>query len=65
MTVGPVTVTRELPETLRRAAVRTGWRMVASAAFERIEVLRLREATVYLTAEAARHASWRAVPATT
>jgi hypothetical protein len=53
---------RELPETWRRAEGGKGRQLVASALFARIDVLGLREATVYLTAEAARHGFAAALP---
>ena len=53
---------QQLPETWRLAGAGPGRRQLASALFERIEVLGLREATVYLTSEAARHEFAAALP---
>lgn len=46
---------RDLPETWRKAADGSGRRLLASALFDRIEVLGLREATVHLSDNAVRH----------
>ncbi len=46
---------RELPETWRRAEGGTGPRLLATALFDRIEVLGIREATVHLSVHAVRH----------
>ncbi len=54
----------ELPETWRKAETGTGRKLLASALFERIDVLGLREATVYLTAHAARHGLAAVLPET-
>ena len=54
---------QELPETWRRAAAGDGRRMLASAVFERIEVLGMREATVHLSEHAIRHGLGAALPA--
>ncbi len=53
---------RDLPETWRRAEGGRGRQLLAGALFERIEVLGIREATVYLTPEAARHGFAAAIP---
>lgn len=45
----------ELSETWRKAAGGRGRQLLASALFDRIDVLGLREATVHVSAEAARH----------
>ena len=42
-------------EPWRRAGAGRGRQLLASALFDRIEVLGLREATVYVSANAARH----------
>lgn len=46
---------RELPETWRKAEGGSGRQLLASALFDRIDVLGLREATVHLSAHAVRH----------
>jgi hypothetical protein len=46
---------QELPMTWRKVDGGTGRRLLAGALFERIDVLGLQDATVYLTAHAARH----------
>jgi len=46
---------QELPETWRRAAGGEGRRLLASAVFDRIEVLGMREATVPLSEHAVCH----------
>ena len=53
----------ELPETWRRAEGGAGRRLLASALFDRIEVLGIREATVHLSAHAVRHGLAAALPA--
>ncbi len=45
----------ELPDTWRKATGGLGRQLLASAPFDRIDVLGLREATVYVSAGAARH----------
>jgi hypothetical protein len=54
---------RELPETWRQADGGPGRRLLASALFDRIEVLGIREATVHLSAHALRHGLAAALPA--
>lgn len=53
---------QELPETWRRAAGGEGRRLLASAVFDRIEVLGMREATVHLSEHAVRHGLGAALP---
>jgi DNA invertase Pin-like site-specific DNA recombinase len=53
---------RELPETWARASGGRGRQLLASALFDRIEVLGVREATVHLTAHAVRHGLAAALP---
>ena len=54
---------RELPETWRKAKGGKGRQMLASALFDRIDVLGIREATVYLSAHAVRHGLATVLPA--
>jgi hypothetical protein len=54
---------KELPETWRRADCGPGRRLLASALFDRIEVLGIREATVHLSSHAVRHGLAAALPA--
>jgi hypothetical protein len=53
---------KELPETWRRAAGGSGRAKLASALFERIDVLGLQEATVHLSRHAVRHGLGAALP---
>lgn len=53
---------QELPKTWQKADGGTGRQMVASALFDRIEVLGLREATVHLTEHAVRRGVAAALP---
>lgn len=53
---------RELPETWRKAEGGSGRQLLASALFDRIDVLGLREATVHLSAHALRHGLAQALP---
>jgi hypothetical protein len=52
----------ELPDTWRKAEGGRGRQLLAAALFDRIEVLGLREATVHVSAEAARHGLAAALP---
>jgi len=54
---------RELPETWRKAEGGPGRQLLASALFDRIEVLGIQEATVHLSAHAVRHGLAAALPA--
>lgn len=54
---------RELPETWRKADGGNGRRLLATALFDRIEVLGIREATVHLSSHAVRHGLAAALPA--
>jgi hypothetical protein len=54
---------RDLPGTWRAAADGLEQQMIASAAFRRIDVLGLREATAHLTDDAVRHGVAAALPA--
>ena len=54
---------QDLPETWRRAEGGSGRQLLASALFDRIEVLGIREATVHLSAHAVRHGLAAALPA--
>jgi hypothetical protein len=54
---------RELPETWRKADGGNGRRLLATALFDRIEVLGVREATIHLSAHAVRHGLAAALPA--
>jgi DNA invertase Pin-like site-specific DNA recombinase len=53
----------ELSDTWRKAEGGRGRRLLAAALFDRIEVLGLREATVHVSAEAARHGLAAVLPA--
>lgn len=53
---------RELPETWRQAEGGSGRQLLASALFDRIDVLGLREATVHLSEHAVRHGLAAALP---
>ncbi len=55
---------QELPKTWRKADGGTGRRLLAGALFERIDVLGLQDATVYLTAHATRHGLAAVLPET-
>jgi hypothetical protein len=54
---------QDLPETWRRAEGGSGRQLLASALFDRIDVLGIREATVHLSAHAVRHGLAAALPA--
>jgi DNA invertase Pin-like site-specific DNA recombinase len=54
---------RELPETWRKAEGGSGRQLLASALFDRIDVLGIKEATVYLSPHAVRHGLGAALPA--
>ena len=54
---------RELPKTWARAKGGKGRAMLASALFDRIDVLGMREATVHLSAHAVRHGLAAVLPA--
>jgi hypothetical protein len=54
---------RELPKTWAKAKGGQGRAMLATALFDRIDVLGLREATVYLSAHAVRHGLAAVLPA--
>ena len=53
---------RELPETWRQAEGGSGRQLLASALFDRIDVLGLRQATVHLSEHAVRHGLAAALP---
>ena len=53
---------RELPETWRKAEGGSGRQLLASALFDHIDVLGIREATVHLSAHAVRHGLSVALP---
>ncbi len=54
---------QELPETWRKAEGGSGRQLLASALFDRIDVLGMQEATVHLSAHAVRHGLAAALPA--
>jgi hypothetical protein len=54
---------QDLPETWRKAEGGSGRQLLASALFDRIDVLGITEATVYLSAHAVRHGLGAALPA--
>ena len=54
---------RDLPETWRKAEGGSGRQLLASALFDRIDVLGVQEATVHLSARAVRHGLATALPA--
>jgi hypothetical protein len=54
---------RELPKTWAKAKGGKGRAMLATALFDRIDVLGKREATVYLSAESVRHGLGAVIPA--
>ena len=54
---------QDLPETWRKAEGGSGRQLLASALFDRIDVLGIQEATVHLTAHAVRHGLAAALPA--
>jgi hypothetical protein len=53
---------RDLPETWRKAEGGSGRQLLASALFDRIDVLGIQEATVHLSAHAVRHGLAAALP---
>jgi hypothetical protein len=53
---------RELPETWRKAEGGSGRQLLASALFDRIDVLGMQAATVHLSAHAVRHGLAAALP---
>lgn len=53
---------RNLPETWRKAEGGSGRQLLASALFDRIDVLGMQEATVHLSAHAVRHSLAAALP---
>ena len=54
---------QDLPETWRKAEGGSGRQLLASALFDRIDVLGIKEATVYLSPHAVRHGLGAALPA--
>ena len=54
---------QDLPETWRKAEGGYGRQLLASALFDRIDVLGIQEATVHLSADAVRHGLAAALPA--
>jgi len=54
---------QDLPETWRRAEGGSGRQLLASALFDRIDVLGITDATAYLSAHAVRHGLGAALPA--
>ena len=54
---------QDLPETWRKAEGGSGRQLLASALFDRIDVLGIQEATVHLSAHAVRHGLAAALPA--
>ncbi len=54
---------QQLPEAWRKAESGTGRQLLASALFDRIEVLEIREATVHLSAHAVRYGLAAVLPA--
>lgn len=54
---------QDLPETWRKAGGGSGRQLLASARFDRIDVLGIKEATVYLSTHAVRHGLGAALPA--
>lgn len=54
---------QDLPETWRKAGGGSGRQLLASALFDRIDVLGIKEATVYLSTHAVRHGLGAALPA--
>jgi hypothetical protein len=53
---------QDLPETWRKAEAGSGRQLLASALFDRIDVLGIKEATVHLSAHAVRHGLGAALP---